>query len=81
MAVALKVANIRSSSTSKTATVVLAISYFRGDQLLGQHTYRGSSTGVNWFASEDEINDAFSETFSQILKAMSKDVDIYCTAL
>jgi len=79
MSTALNVANVRSSSSSRAATVVLTIRYFRGDRLLGQRTYRGSSTGVNWFGSQSEITDQFAEAFSQLLKAVSHDIAAYCT--
>jgi len=81
MAVVVKKAYIRNTSSSKISTLVLDVSYFNNDEALGKNIYRGSHTSVNWTGSESEVKEAFDISLSQILSEISADVLSYCSRM
>lgn len=73
--ISLKLAYIRSSSTSKTTNIVLAIKHENTEKLI---YYRGSDVGMNWNSSESEIINSFSRALEDALNSMEAGLTESC---
>jgi len=78
ISVFLKKAYIHSLSTSKSATLVLAVNYSQEGEDIRSSLYRGSDTSINWSSSQDEIHGAFNAAFIDLLDDLDKDLIELC---
>ncbi len=78
ISVFLKKAYIHSLSTSKSATLVLAVNYSQKGDDIKYSLYRGSDTSINWSSSQDEIHGAFNAAFIDLLDDLDKDLIELC---
>ena len=78
LSVFLKKAYIHSLSTSKSATLVLAVNYSQEGNDIKSSLYRGSDTSINWSSSQDEIYGAFNAAFIDLLDDLDKDLIELC---
>jgi len=73
--IGLKLAYIRSSSTSKATNIVLS-TYIK--QAETSKYYRGTDTGMNWISSESEIISSFTLALKDALDTMESDMPNHC---
>lgn len=73
--IGLKLAYIRSSSTSKATNIVLAIRYGETEDMT---YYRGSYSGINWNSSESEIKTSFNQALGKALDSMETGLSEMC---
>ena len=78
ISVFLKKAYIHSLSTSKSATLVLAVNYSQEGDDIKSSLYRGSDTSINWSSSQNEIHGAFNAAFIDLLDDLDKDLIELC---
>ena len=75
--ISLKLAYIRSSSTSKATNIVLATSHGDSEEFT---YYRGSHAGMNWNNSESEIKTSFTRALEQALDSVEAGLSETCQA-
>lgn len=79
MNVSLLKAYMEGLATSKNATVVLRVSYVRGAEFLGENTFRGDFTDVNWGSGDDEARDSLNVALQEALLAIDADLAARCS--
>jgi hypothetical protein len=74
----LKTAWVSSATTAKTASVVLAMRYFRAGTQIKAADYRGSISATNWASTQDEIQGMIDRAFDQVLAQAAGDIRVAC---
>ncbi len=73
--VSLKLAYIRSSSTSKATNIVLGVHDNEADEVV---YYRGTDAGINWYGTAEEIKSSFDAALSKAIDKIDKDLEKDC---
>ena len=73
--VGLKLAYIRSSSTTKVTNVVLAVKRHSTDDMT---YFRGSYAGINWSGSQSEIKSSFNKALEKAMVQVDNKLSQYC---
>lgn len=78
MHVSLVKAYMEGLATSKNATVVLKVRFVRGEQALGENTYRGDQTDVNWGSGDGEARDSLNIAMQEAIGVLDTDLLARC---
>lgn len=71
-------AYIHSLSVSKSADIVVRVSYQRPSQAGLTRIYRGADTSMNWFSSDDEMQSAFNRALKDLAQQVAADMGQFC---
>ncbi len=66
-------------ATSKNATVVLRVRYERTGETIGENTFRGDYTDVNWGSGDGEARDSLNIALQEALAAIDADLFARCS--
>jgi hypothetical protein len=76
----LKMAWVSSAATTKIASVVLNLQYFRSGSMIKSADYRGSISTPNWSSGKHEIQSMIDRAFDQALSQAAADTLAACSA-
>lgn len=65
-------------TTEKSTNVVLRVRYDRRGSPIGEQTYRGTDTSLNWTNGDAEIQSSFNAALAQLLLAVDRDILARC---
>lgn len=66
-------------ATSKNSTVVLRVRYGRAGETIGDATFRGDHTDVNWGSGDGEARDSLNIALQEALAAIDTDLFARCS--
>ena len=66
-------------ATSKNSTVVLRVRYGRAGEAIGDATFRGDHTDVNWGSGDGEARDSLNIALQEALAAIDTDLFARCS--
>lgn len=64
--------------TSGAANTLMTVRYVRQNQPLGERTYRGTATRMNWSSGDNETGRLMDLAFADLLRDMSEDIAGIC---
>jgi hypothetical protein len=79
LALDLKAAYAHTLSTSTSTNLLICIIYEKQGHMIMKKAYRGTYTGIHWWNSEQEANNAFQRAFQDILGQVLKDMAEICS--
>lgn len=71
-------AYVQSSASTRAATVVIRIEYYRGAGAHDEQLYRGSDQSVNWIGEPSETTRAVNRALGRIVESVRADLLTRC---